>query len=372
MALVRCVNNRIALISKECITIYEISDKAPSTHRLEIPQESLIVNQEEAKKQTGEADELGFSCANFSPCSSQFLAITRNKDLLVWKRNDSGIWELFLRRKLARKCVQVQEVGERVLVADRSGDVYGLHLMEPGEELLLGRLSMALDLVVSSDEKYLIVCDRDEKIQVSHFPNCYSIAAFCLGHTQFVSSMTLIPDHPDQLLSGSGDGSVRLWRYVDGTCLACVALTPLLEQKDPPAVLKLCCHGTTVACLLEKVSQVLVLKVEAKAVSLVQKVSVGSSPWDATWDERGRLWLVTPHHSSQPVQVFEPTARGLCPWDGGEILLQMAEACMSLRECQPQDRSHLYKQWFDNVEGYMKKKREREEGRAARKRARLD
>ncbi|EEC11865.1 wdr4-prov protein, putative, partial [Ixodes scapularis] len=58
--------------------------------------------------------------------------------------------------------------------------------------------------VIGEEDQFLAVCDRDEKIQVSRFPNCYNISTFCLGHTQFVSCLALLPNHPEVLVSGSG------------------------------------------------------------------------------------------------------------------------------------------------------------------------
>ena len=42
------------------------------------------------------------------------------------------------------------------------------------------------------------------------FPNSYTIHSFCLGHRDFVTSLSLLSD--SLLVSGSGDGTVRIWR----------------------------------------------------------------------------------------------------------------------------------------------------------------
>jgi len=42
-------------------------------------------------------------------------------------------------------------------------------------EVICGHLSMLLDLCFLQDGKYLVTCDRDEKIRVSHYPNTYNI-----------------------------------------------------------------------------------------------------------------------------------------------------------------------------------------------------
>nr|KAG5691967.1 hypothetical protein BaRGS_011358 [Batillaria attramentaria] len=96
-----------------------------------------------------------------------------------------------------------------VLVGDKSGDVYsfptvaeetkgGDEKVKDGDDsevkdederqgkgqLLLGHLSMLLDMCLAGRDTYIVTSDRDEKIRISNFPNAYSIHTFCLGHTE--------------------------------------------------------------------------------------------------------------------------------------------------------------------------------------------
>ena len=72
-------------------------------------------------------------------------------------------------------------------------------------------------MVISSCGKYIITCDRDEKIRVSKFPNAYNIACYCLGHTDFVTNLQVVHNFSENiLLSASGDGSLRVWKYLEG------------------------------------------------------------------------------------------------------------------------------------------------------------
>ncbi|KAF6385719.1 WD repeat domain 4 [Rhinolophus ferrumequinum] len=75
---------------------------------------------------------------------------------------------------------------EKVLVADKSGDVYSFSVLEPHGcgKLELGHLSMLLDVAVSPDDRFVLTADRDEKIRVSWALAPHSIEAFCLGHTE--------------------------------------------------------------------------------------------------------------------------------------------------------------------------------------------
>ncbi len=70
---------------------------------------------------------------------------------------------------------------------DKTGDVYRFKRDFSEGSLLLGHLSMLLDVAVSNCGKFVITCDRDEKIRVSSYPNAYNINNYCLGHTDFVT-----------------------------------------------------------------------------------------------------------------------------------------------------------------------------------------
>ena len=100
------------------------------------------------------------------------------------------------------------------MIPDKSGDVYAFKLSEPESEHLLGHLSMLLDILISPDNKYVLTCDRDEKIRVTHYPNAYNIRGFCLGHTEFITGFTFVSGQSNVLASASGDGSIRIWDFL--------------------------------------------------------------------------------------------------------------------------------------------------------------
>ncbi|KAK0038711.1 tRNA (guanine-N(7)-)-methyltransferase non-catalytic subunit wuho, partial [Biomphalaria pfeifferi] len=97
---------------------------------------------------------------------------------------------------------------KHVVVVDRSGDAYRFPVFpeqlpgvsgdsrpakdaKEGEDaavhggtLLLGHLSMVLDVLLVESDSLIVTCDRDEKIRVSRYPDGYQIESYCLGHTQ--------------------------------------------------------------------------------------------------------------------------------------------------------------------------------------------
>lgn len=78
--------------------------------------------------------------------------------------------------------------------------------------------------IFSFDIRFIITSDRDEKIKISQYPDCHEIEAFCLGHTEFVSSINILPHDENVLLSISGDGKIKLWNYKIGTLLKDIEL----------------------------------------------------------------------------------------------------------------------------------------------------
>ena len=76
---------------------------------------------------------------------------------------------------------------------------------------------MLLDINISPCGNYIITSDRDEKIRVSRFPNAYNIHCYCLGHTDFVTSIQVVSNFQENILiSASGDGTIRTWKYLEG------------------------------------------------------------------------------------------------------------------------------------------------------------
>lgn len=83
--------------------------------------------------------------------------------------------------------------------------------------VVLGHLSMLLDVQMSPCNKFILTSDRDEKIRISCYPNAYNIHNFCLGHSDFVSGICVLSGQ--EIVSCSGDGTVKLWRFLEGTLL---------------------------------------------------------------------------------------------------------------------------------------------------------
>lgn len=192
---------------------------------------------------------------------------------------------------------------DKVLVADKSGDVYSFSVLEPHGcgRLELGHLSMLLDVAVSPDDRYILTADRDEKIRVSWAAAPHSIESFCLGHTEFVSRILVVPDHAELLLSSSGDRTLRLWEFPHGRELHCCHLTSLQGPVEPwgnqrfaASRIAYWSQENCVALLCDCVPVVCIFRLDAPTRQLVytQQLSFQHRVWDVAFEEGQGLWVL--------------------------------------------------------------------------------
>ncbi|ELV10325.1 tRNA (guanine-N(7)-)-methyltransferase subunit WDR4 [Tupaia chinensis] len=282
--------------------------------------------------------------STFSKSGSYFALTDDSKRLILFRTKP---WQCLSVRTVVRRCTALTFTAseEKVLVADKSGDVYSFPVLEPHGcgRLELGHLSMLLDVAVSPDDRFILTADRDEKIRVSWAMAPHNIESFCLGHTEFVSRIFVVPSHPDLLLSSSGDCTLRLWEYRSGRQLHCCHLASLPEPAEPRG------HK------LDVPQQQLVYR---------QQLSFQHRVWDVAFEESQGLWVL---------QDCQETPLVLCRPEGGQwqsvpenaVLKQVSSRLRGdwamLEGSAGVDDSFgsLYKATFDNMTSYLKKKEER-------------
>lgn len=106
---------------------------------------------------------------------------------------------------------------ESIVVADAFGDVYKLSLAtavdlsqddRADSACILGHFSTITH--VDMHASHIASADRDARVRISHWPEVYVIRSFCLGHSDVITDVTVLPD--DQgVVSAAVDGTVRLW-----------------------------------------------------------------------------------------------------------------------------------------------------------------
>ncbi|XP_070494168.1 tRNA (guanine-N(7)-)-methyltransferase non-catalytic subunit wuho [Chironomus tepperi] len=200
----------------------------------------LDLTNDEESKQNANKEDTEKSIINIAINeTNDLIAFTSNdKSLFLCKIEESSIKTLSRRYFLrTSSCIRFSNCGKSLFLADKTGDVFEYSCDEnnfntPGK-WIFGHISQILDLKVSTDSKYILTTDRDEKIRVTNSPNYHEIEMFCLGHKEFVSS--LIPLNNELLMSISGDGTLRLWNYLSGKQLDFTkfSFVPILFKNFP-------------------------------------------------------------------------------------------------------------------------------------------
>ncbi|XP_046903233.1 tRNA (guanine-N(7)-)-methyltransferase non-catalytic subunit wdr4 isoform X1 [Hypomesus transpacificus] len=344
---------------------------------------------ENKPKGTG-TDNKGHSCASEEKGSDKILAFAvslsgklvaltdDNKRLVLFGTEPS--WQCISTRWLVRRCTSLvfTQTEDELLAADKSGDVYSLSVVEPRKagELKLGHLSMLLAMTLSPNDKYVITADRDEKIRVSYLKSPYNIQSFCLGHREFVSSLLVLPMHPHWLLSGSGDGTMKLWEYESGRRIQSWDLKQLRDtpstqaNEERSAVSKIATSpdGCHVAVQCERVPIVQLFGVDQgveERLTPCSRLTLPHSPLDLTFDLQGRL-LVLLDSQVTPFQIY------VCMedrWECDSHCLELSRVSEALKPhwkalqtafgAAESRFQHLYKVNFDNMSSYLEKKQHR-------------
>ncbi|XP_045245276.2 tRNA (guanine-N(7)-)-methyltransferase non-catalytic subunit WDR4 isoform X3 [Macaca fascicularis] len=283
--------------------------------------------------------------STFSKSGSYFALTDDSKRLILFRTKP---WQCLSVRTVARRCTALTFIAseEKVLVADKSGDVYSFSVLEPHGcgRLELGHLSMLLDVAVSPDDRFILTADRDEKIRVSWAAAPHSIESFCLGHTEFVSRISVVPTQPGLLLSSSGRfAASRIAFWCQENCVA------------------LLCDGTPV---------VYIFQLDARRQQLVyrQQLALQHQVWDMAFEETQGLWVLQDCQEA-PLVLYRPVDGQWQSVPESAVLKKvsgvlrgnwaMLEGESTGSAGADANFSSLYKATFDNMTSYLKKKEER-------------
>ncbi|XP_029113727.1 tRNA (guanine-N(7)-)-methyltransferase non-catalytic subunit wdr4 [Scleropages formosus] len=352
--------------------------------------EPFVFDCSRAEKNPQETGKKGDDGGNEEPGSDRVLALAASpsgtfcaladdaKRLVLFGAQPT--WRLISTRWVVRRCTSLAFTGaeDELLAADKSGDVYSFSVSRPQRpgELRLGHLSMLLAVAVTPDDKYIITADRDEKVRVSILKSPYNIQSFCLGHREFVSALCVPAVPPRCLLSGSGDGTLKLWEYESGRRLQSWDLKEPSDMStaDTGSEMRLAVcslvsspDGGHVAVLCESIPKVHLFRAEPGPeghLASAQVLTLSHCAWDVTFDPQGRLWILV-QEQEHPVVLFTRTEGG---WERVRECAELSRVEETLRTHWDtfQDSmgadgrfQHLYKVNFDNMASYLQKKQER-------------
>ncbi|XP_062597190.1 tRNA (guanine-N(7)-)-methyltransferase non-catalytic subunit wdr4-like [Saccostrea cucullata] len=303
MASLQCCESGVVGVSGTTLAVITLRNGTINRQNIDIEEKRLLLkkeNQEEDKGKipenlgaelTSKEGENRILACKFSPSWRYFAVCDDTKQLYLFHCGEQ--WEMVSNRAVSRRCTELTftQDEQNLLVADKWGDVFRFSVTEPEKEgqLLLGHLSMLLDILTTKRDKYVVTADRDNKVRISNYPNSYNVHSFCLHHTEYVSSLVYNEDQ-DSIISGSGDGSLVVWN-MDGQVLSqtfcsrgetTLAIKKLVLEKN----LKL------LSVIFFNSPIVQLYSVDAGVLHHLQDLHLTSSVWDLTFDCKGQLWLL--------------------------------------------------------------------------------
>uniref|UniRef100_A0A8C8A8B2 WD repeat domain 4 n=1 Tax=Otus sunia TaxID=257818 RepID=A0A8C8A8B2_9STRI len=299
----------------------------------------------------------------FSPSGDYFALTDDSKRLILFHTKPS--WECVSIRSVNRRGTSliITAAEDKILVADKSGDVYSYSITEPQAEgkLELGHLSLLLDVALSPDDQYILTADRDEKIRVSLAKAPHYIATNGLSLPEVLLVIDLCP------LPSYKSGEEVYCCHLSSICGPETTKTDqVCPCKYPVSRITYCCQGGYVAILCDCIPTVYVFQLDATAQQLVyrQKISLTHKIWDIAFEETGDLWILE-ENSEAPLQLYRPCDGQWKPVTDDKGLQKMSKYLQdnwTVFEGFVGAESHyscLYKASFDNMAAYLQRKEER-------------
>ncbi|XP_035899543.1 tRNA (guanine-N(7)-)-methyltransferase non-catalytic subunit wuho [Anopheles stephensi] len=254
-----------------------------------------------------------------------------------------------------------------VLIGSDKSDCFEFDVLNKQEQKskwILGHMSQILGLAVSDDERFIVTCDRDEKIKVSLYPDCHNIECFCLGHLEYVGGIEIIPTQ--KLISVSGDRTLRLWDFAEGKEIGQLSLQDpavgLSVQRVEQSSEMLCVVRSSVQ---NKIDVALVRYEEPNASLLCDPLTIDESlsVLSATLSASLQLVLLVMEKESKRARMlaynFSVEKRQFIPCADHSLIknfdAQFTEATIE----QVRDYSTLFKHSIDNLSEYFERKKQK-------------
>ncbi|KAJ8299677.1 hypothetical protein KUTeg_023737 [Tegillarca granosa] len=355
MAAIRCFPRGLVTISGENIVLLQNGDEKVQKKIIQIENVAVKESEKEDKEKTAKRKDKNVKnldqaqaknrilASKFSPSWKYFAVCDDQKQLHLFNSSEAE-WKLISRRQIEKRCTEVTFTSDEqyVLVADKSGDVYRFSVLEVEKdgELLLGHLSMLLDLI----------CNK------------------------------------------TTDGMIAVWT-LEGQRLHCVKCQSQRSDSEEGVDNNTSCEEIAVKCLIyhKELNMVVasfynanvleVYKLNKQDIktqlSLVTTIQTDSAPWDICFDEQHHLWVLQPYEHDI-LQIYN-----CAKTESGEFLVKKLEQNDStkcginsiLEEVNkhwkffkdslevPDLSSSLRKVKIDNMSEYLERKQDRISGK---------
>ena len=104
-----------------------------------------------------------------------------------------------------------------LVVSDKAGLIWGMDVPLFSKHVLLAGHTASVITDMTTDGTFIATADRDEKVRISNFPRMDTLQAFCMAHTNVVTSISFVNHEAQKLLVSCGwDHKLCLWEYQTG------------------------------------------------------------------------------------------------------------------------------------------------------------
>jgi WD40 repeat protein len=111
-----------------------------------------------------------------------------------------------------------KELRSALVVSDKAGLIWGMDVPLFRKQVLLAGHTASVITDMTTDGTFIATSDRDEKVRISNFPRMDTLQAFCMAHTNVVTSITFVKHASVKLLASCGwDHKLCLWNHVTGS-----------------------------------------------------------------------------------------------------------------------------------------------------------
>ena len=243
----------------------------------------------------------------FSPCEKWLAAGGDDKTVILW---DTETWQQKKQLKANKKITVVSFIARfnsLLLAATKFGDVLFAEAASDNVNfsVLLGHYcSVVTSISISSDERFLATTDRDSRARVTLLPGsltsgAFEIQSYCFGHTNFINCCSFFKQNEKEvLLTGGGDGTVRMWDLMTGFELASLQVGAKLSTDKCQSVLALQATSNQkyAVMALDNEAEIKIVEIDLKKGSLTLKNSCRARTLSMVTDiasSEEDLWLIS-------------------------------------------------------------------------------
>lgn len=151
-----------------------------------------------------------------------------NKYIACWDTSSGAVLGSILHSKRPTAIVYTEsivldsvsgntELRSALVVSDKAGLIWGMDVPLFKQHVLLAGHTASVITDMTTDGTFIATADRDEKVRISNFPRMDTLQAFCMAHTNVVTSISFVKHEAQNLLVSCGwDHKLFLWQYQTG------------------------------------------------------------------------------------------------------------------------------------------------------------